>query len=301
MFYLLALLIGLLISVMVSLNGSLTAVYGTYTAAMIIHIVGVIGALLLCLIRKEKITFKSAAPLWAYFGGAIGVLSTLFNNYSFGHITMTSLVALGLLGQSLTSLLLDSFGWLGMEKHPLKAVSLIGFLPAAAGIILMLDSSVTTSGAALAVLLSLGAGVTIVLSRTVNARLSKETSPLIGSFINHLVGLPICIVLALLFQKPFWTASVAKPWMYLGGLLGVTVVLLLNVAVPKMPAFHLTLLTFTGEIFTGIILDLILGRDFSSVSFWGGLIIAAGLLLNMGAEQLSLRNRTKKNQEKQPL
>lgn len=279
MYSILGLLSGVIIAVMVAVNGELSGTYGVYTAAVIIHLVGVIGAALLCVIRRERITLKSKAPFWAYLGGAIGVLTTLFNNFSFGRISMTSIVALGLMGQSLTALTLDSFGLLGLQKRPLQASTLIGFVPAVIGVVFLLDASV--SGAALAFVLSLAAGVTIVVSRTVNARLSAALSPAIGSFINHLVGLPICLALALLLQRPLLNAAWASPVAYLGGLMGVATVLLFNIVVPKLPAFRLTLLTFTGQIFTGILLDVLLGQSFDGKSFWGGLIIAAGLLLNL--------------------
>ncbi|MDD4843757.1 MAG: DMT family transporter [Anaerotignum sp.] len=291
MYYLLSILVGVIISVMVSLNGGLTASYGAYSAAVIIHIVGVIFAALICAIRKERLQIKSRAPQWAYFGGAIGVLTTLFNNYAYGRITMTSIVALGLLGQSLSSVVLDSFGWLGVEKRRASKSSVVGYLAAIIGIFIMMDNSV--SEAAFAVVLSLSAGITVVLSRTINSRLSTETSPLVGSFLNHLVGLPICIVLALCLQRPVWLmATGTKPWMYLGGALGVVTVLLFNITVPRVSAFHLTLLSFIGQIFTGIALDLALGLECSTSTFAGGLVITAGLLANMMLEQWNnYRNR----------
>ena len=58
MYYFLALLVGVVISVMVSLNGGLTQAYGAYGAAVIVHVVGVVFALALCLIKKEKPFFK---------------------------------------------------------------------------------------------------------------------------------------------------------------------------------------------------------------------------------------------------
>jgi transporter family-2 protein len=284
MYDLLVIFSGIVISVMVLLNGGLTQSYGTYLAAVIIHIVGVIFAITLCIIRKEKFNQKSHAPVWAYLGGAFGVLTTLFSNYAFGKISMTSIIALGLLGQSLTSVLLDSFGWFGIQKRPINKISIIGFLPAIAGVFLMMDQSVSKS--LLAVILSLIAGITIVLSRTVNARLSAQTSPLIGSFFNHLVGLPICILLFLCLQGPvLHMTTSAQPWMYLGGVLGVVTVLLLNITVPKVSAFRLTLLSFTGQVFTGVILDMTLGMKSSNSTFAGGLIIAGGLLLNMALDR----------------
>ena len=167
---------------------------------------------------------------------------------------MTSIVALGLLGQTITSVLLDRFGWLGAPKRRVDRSVAVALISAPVGIFLMLDGSVSQS--ILAVLLSLGAGVTVVLSRMVNARLASETSPLAGSFVNHLVGLPICVVLLLLVGQ--WTTPAAgtmEPWMYCGGMLGVTTVLLFNITVPKVSAFRLTLLSFVGQVFTGVALD----------------------------------------------
>lgn len=292
MSYLLALLAGIVISVMVSLNGGLTQAYGTYLAAVIIHIVGVIFAIVLCVARKEKLLLKSRAPLWAYLGGAVGVLTTLFNNYAFGRITMTSIVALGLLGQSLASVAFDSFGWLGIKKRPIKMTAIIGFLPAIVGFLLMMDQSV--SEAVPAVILSLGSGIAVVLSRTINSRLSKQTSPLVGSLINHVVGLPICVVLALFFQKTLWVVPErVKPWMFFGGMLGVITVLLFNITVPRISSFQLTLLSFTGQVFAGIALDLMQGQAYSNASFVGGLVISTGLLVNIALDQWSIYKRRK--------
>ena len=58
---LLALLTGAVISIMVSINGGLTACVGEYTAAVVIHVVGTAFALILCLIRRKNIC-PSACP-----------------------------------------------------------------------------------------------------------------------------------------------------------------------------------------------------------------------------------------------
>lgn len=280
MYQLLALLTGVIISVMVSVNGDLTQNFGAFYAAVIIHIVGVIFAFILCFCKKEKIRWKTNAPLWAYLGGAVGVLTTLFNNYAFGRISVTSIVALGLLGQSVTSTFLDKFGLFGMEKRPIGKAVWVGMLLSCAGVGIMMDSSV--SDGLIAVLLSLGAGITIVMSRTVNSRLSKEVGALPGSFYNHLVGLPVCILLALAIptvQKV--NLQSLNPWMFCGGMFGVLVVAMFNVCVPRVPAFRLTLLSFIGQIFSGIAIDLVYGRDISGRMFWGGIVCAVGLLAGM--------------------
>ena len=43
----------------------------------------------------------------------------------------------------------------------------------------------------------------------------------------------------------------------------------------------LTLLSFLGQIFTGIAIDLALGQNISGGLFWGGVICAAGFLASM--------------------
>lgn len=280
MYNLLAVLTGMIISVMIAVNGGLTKVYGAYLAAVIIHLVGVFFALFLCIVGKRKIQIRSTAPKWAYLGGVIGVLTTFCNNCAYGKISMTSIVALGLLGQSVTAVVLDSHGFLGIPPKKMKKTTWIGFAPAIVGIFIMLDKSVSASIAA--VLISFAAGISIVLSRTINARLSRETGPLNGSLINHLAGLPVCIILLLLFQKTLWIEPAGiKLWVYLGGTLGVITVLLFNIVVPKVTAFRLTLLSFVGQVFTGAALDLFLEKTQTDASFKGGLIIAAGLILNI--------------------
>lgn len=277
---LLALLTGAVISIMVSINGGLTACVGEYTAAVVIHVVGTAFALILCLIRREKIFARRHAPAWAYLGGVIGVLTTFFNNFAFGRISVTSLTALGLLGQTMTAALMDGLGLLGMPRRGVAKSTWIGMGISLVGVAVMLDASI--ADAALAVIVSIAAGVTNVFSRTVNARLSQKASALTGSFFNHLTGLPCCLLLWLLAGGTALKASAAPaPWMLCGGMLGVTVVLLLNITVPRIAAFRLTLLSFLGQIFTGLAIDLALGQNISGGLFWGGVICAAGFLASM--------------------
>ncbi|WP_342759597.1 DMT family transporter [Kineothrix sedimenti] len=286
MYQLLALLTGILLSIMISVNGNLSDQYGAILAAVIIHVVGSISAFLLCLTQKEKNPLHGHHPKWIYLGGAIGVCTTVFNNLAYGHISVTSIVALGLLGQTVTSLFIDTYGLFGMKKQSFNKNSILGFAVSFLGILLMLDQSV--AGAIIAVFISFCAGISVVLSRSVNARLAEKTGALRGSLINHLVGLPITIIVAL-FAKQFSSIpsiSAFHPWIYFGGIFGVAVIFLCNLTVPRISAFYLTLLTFVGQVFTGILLDLIFGDHFSRASFVGGIIIIFGIAINFIIERI---------------
>ena len=274
---------GVAIAVMVAINGNLTGYYGVYTATVIIHLAGLLFLFLALKARRQRLFPACKIPAWMYLGGVIGILTTLFNNFAFGKISMTGLVALSLFGETVTALTIDVTGLFGMQKRRMKPRVLVGLVFSLAGILLMLRQA---RGAALyAVLVSIGAGVTVVLSRTVNARLSGYTGEMRSSFINHLTGLGASgLVLALAGRSELAALSAlpqAPWWAYSGGVMGALVVMLCNATVPRVPAFEVTLLTFVGQVFTGIGIDVLARRSWSSDTFIGGLLIAAGIAVNL--------------------
>jgi len=290
MYYLLVLLTGMTLAVMISINGFLTQAVGIYLSAVIIHIVGsaFAGILVFSRRRQQKPVEWKKIPFWQYLGGAIGVFVTMCNNISFGRISMTSIVALGLLGQTAAALAIDCFGLFGMPKHPFRLSSLPGLLLSLAGIGMMLDPAAAAASAA--VILSLTAGIGVVLNRTVNARISDRIGALRGSLMNHLTGLPITILLACVVFLTRGTASFSvRPfplWVLTGGILGVMVVVLCNLTVPHVAAFRLTMITFVSQMMTGVLLDLILGKGSVDPTFWGGLVIAAGVVVSLIMEHM---------------
>ena len=279
MYYFLSLLTVVLISVMIAVNGGLTTQYGVYTAAVIIHIVGLVLISSVILIKRER-PFSSRHAWFLYLGGAIGVLTTVFNNFAFSRISVSSILALGLFGQSITGLVIDQYGLLGMQKHPFAKWKLIGLSLIFAGI-----ASMLTNFEIAAVAVSFAAGVTIVISRTLNARLSELTSVRISTFYNYLVGLTLSIPVLLLLgrsESPL-TEFAFSPALYIysGGILGVCVVLLSNITVVKIPAFYLTLFIFIGQVFSGVVIDAVISRELSYRNLIGGILVAIGLSINL--------------------
>ncbi|MCL2403417.1 MAG: DMT family transporter [Coriobacteriia bacterium] len=280
MFYFLSLLAGLLITALVASNGGLAEHYGIYTASVIIHLVGLFAMTIVLLIRKES-PFKHTAAWVLYLGGGIGVLTTLFNNFAFGLITISALLALGLLGQSVMGLLVDQFGLMGMPKHPFHLRKLIGIVLVVAGIIVMVDSFVL-----IPVLISFSAGICVVLSRTLNAKLAEKSSVYTSTFFNYVIGLSLSIVALLVLGQgelailPTLSLS-PDPLIYLGGLLGASVVLICNITVARVSAFYLTLLMFVGQIFSALIFDMAISQTFEPLLLAGGLLVALGLVIDL--------------------
>ena len=279
MYHFLSLLTGLLIAVMIAVNGGLTVQYGVYTAVVIIHITGLIPITAVVLIKRER-PFGSRHAWFLYLGGAIGVLTTAFNNFAFGRISVSSILALELFGQAIIGLLIDQYGLFGMAKYPFAKQKLIGLSLIIAGI-----ASMLTNFEIAAVAVSFAAGVTIVLSRTLNAKLSELTSVRISSFYNYIIGLAVSIPALLLLgrnETPLTEFSFSPDWyIYTGGLLGLLVVLISNIVVVKISAFYLTLLIFIGQVFSGILIDAVITREFSFRNLIGGILVAAGLSVNL--------------------
>jgi len=279
MYYLFALVSGILIAFMVPINGGLAAVYSLHWAAVYIHVTGLILISTWVIFRRER-PFAVRHPWFMYIGGAIGVLVVLFHNLAFGRISVSAILALVLLGQSVTGLAIDHYGLFGMPRHPFGRGNLVGIVLILCGIAPML-----TEFELVAVALAFAAGICIVLSRTFNAKLSGVSSIRIGTFFNYLVGLAIALPVYLFFdggETPLWGVTLAFDWhVYVGGVVGVAVIAMSNVIVVKIAAFYLTLLIFIGQVFTGILIDAMLDGAFSVRLFVGGALVAAGLVANL--------------------
>jgi transporter family-2 protein len=129
--------IGALIAVMILFNGALSGAMGNYTTIVIIHIIGLISISIVILITKTKIKFKKGLPLYLYTAGAIGIFNVLFNNLSFKALGVSLTIALGLLGQSFASLIVDHFGLFGMDTIKFQRKKCIGLVFITLGIFVM--------------------------------------------------------------------------------------------------------------------------------------------------------------------
>ena len=137
MYNFLSLLIGVTIAIMVAINGELSYGLGNYFSLVVIHLVGFIAILAVMLYKKIKISFRNGLPLYLYSAGAISIFTVMFNNLSYAALGVSIPVALGLLGQIITSLAFDHYGFLGMPKIHFHKEKLIGLLIIVVGISIM--------------------------------------------------------------------------------------------------------------------------------------------------------------------
>ena len=273
--YLLSLLAGMLISVMVVFNGGLNAQMGAGLSLVIIHVAGLFTIILLMALRKEKFRTSRLNVFW-YLGGLVGILTTLFNLRAFGHISVSAMMALGLLGESLSGLAADHVGFLGIPVRRFRREKLLGGLVALLGILIMITDFVL-----IPVAVSLLAGLTVLLSRLMNGRLAGKTSVTTATLINYCTGLSGSLAVLFLTGLPSAITLAAPFTNYLGGALGAVIVVISNRVVGRISSFYMTLTLFVGQVSAGLLLDRLLSGAFSPRTALGGLFVLAGLTINL--------------------
>lgn len=109
-------------------------------AALISFMVGTIALLLVALVAARQLPSGGRladAPWWVWFGGTLGAFYVLGSVVAAPRLGATTLVALILAGQTIASLLVDHFGWVGFEEHPVTPGRLAGVLLLGAGVALV--------------------------------------------------------------------------------------------------------------------------------------------------------------------
>lgn len=286
MYYALTALAAILISIMVAMNAGLASSYGLHLSTLIIHAVGLAAATVAVTVRKEKLLSARGLTASLFTGGVIGYFTILFNNMAASGIGVAAILALSLLGQSITSLVIDQFGFFGMPVRKFTPKKLLGLIMTAAGIVFLLSGS--RSFAFVPVFVSLLTGITVVTSRSVNAQLAERTSVVVSTWYNYATGLAVSAVALLIaaFSGAAVPAAITAPsfWAFLGGAVGAGVILLLNVCVPRMSSFAMTLFMFAGQIFGGVAVDAVLLGEFSWRALLGGAFAFLGILGNAAAD-----------------
>ena len=283
MYYILALLTGVLISILIVTNGGLAATYGLYSSMVILHIIGFLPVLYLIWRKNEK-PFSIQLSLPLYLGGLCNAVIILFASYAYRYISVSAILALGLLGQSVTAFFIDHFGLLGSPIYPLNKRKILGIPLILIGACSMIDGFFLWP-----VILAFAGGFFFVISRTLNAKLATSTNTTVCTFYHYLSGLIFSILIFLVLGRTeisyprFGVDPFSSNWfIYFGGLVGILVIFLGNLTVPKIPALHLTLLAFVGQVTTGIFLDIIIIRSFPPLQLLIGVpLVTLGFLTTL--------------------
>jgi len=130
---------GALIAVMILFNGILANAFGNYSSSIIVHMVGLATISLVLLISRAKTRVQTERiPLYLYSAGVIGFFTVVFTNIGFTELGVSATIALGLLGQTLVSVIVDHFGLFGMQVIRFERKKMIGLAAILLGVVTML-------------------------------------------------------------------------------------------------------------------------------------------------------------------
>ncbi len=135
--YIISLIVGAITSVMIFFNGSLSDGYGNLLSTVLIHLAGLIAILLIMLIMRSRMKLPKGLPIYLYSAGFIGIGTVMLTNIAYLKLGVSLSLALGLLGQTIFSLLTDHFGLLGMKTIKVNPKKLIGLGIIGIGICIM--------------------------------------------------------------------------------------------------------------------------------------------------------------------
>ncbi|ENK0556774.1 DMT family transporter [Clostridium sporogenes] len=134
----LAVLNGILLAIMIFLNGVLSEKIGLYISTLIYHVLGLLLILLVSIVRKNKLPKFNKIPVILFLPGILSVLVIFLNNLSSSKIGITLTAGMGLFGQLVISTLIDHFGLFGVQVNKMRKEKILSFSLIITGLIFMI-------------------------------------------------------------------------------------------------------------------------------------------------------------------
>lgn len=118
---------GVAIGIQSPIAGAMGQRIGGAASSLIVHMSGMIlSAVLLWLKGGEKIREWNTLPWYMLIAGVFGVILYQTISYTLPKIGSTLMVTLIIIGQLITGIVIDHFGWLGVTPRPVDFPRIIG-------------------------------------------------------------------------------------------------------------------------------------------------------------------------------
>ena len=199
-------------------------------------------------------------PLWMLLGGTCGALTVSTQGLVAG-VLGVSLFTVGVVaGQTINGLLLDRIGFGPSGVVAVTPGRVIGGALALAAVAISLGGDVLATAPLWLLLLPFAAGAGIAWQAGANGRLARATaSPITATLMSFIAGTTVLVVASgiSIAVKGMPQALPAELWLYVGGLLGFTYILLGAWLVAHTGVLLLGLGSVLGQLVTSIVIDLL--------------------------------------------
>ena len=129
---------GALVAMQPPINSRLGKGVGTFAAASISFLVGSIALIVVAAVAGgNHLGRASSVPWWAYLGGFIGAVFVASSLVTVRTLGAGGVVAATIAGQLTMSVVVDHFGWLGVERQTITLARVVGIVLLAAGVALV--------------------------------------------------------------------------------------------------------------------------------------------------------------------
>lgn len=139
--YLIAFMVGAVISIMVVFNTALGQATTNEVSIAINQIVGIVTLTLIMLLGRNSTTInpqREKSAWWQWFGGFFGLGVISINYYSVSYAGTTIAMAAAVFGQCIMGVIFDLTGWMGMQKEKLSKRKLLSIAISLIGVLIML-------------------------------------------------------------------------------------------------------------------------------------------------------------------
>jgi bacterial/archaeal transporter family-2 protein len=286
-------LAGAAISLQSYVNGRLGKEIGSPTvAAAINNVVATLATLAIVLATGalpravRRVRALGRPPAWHFLGGFGGAALVLVSAAAAPEVGVALLTVALVCGSTGGSLPVDAAGIGPAGKRPITVYRVTGVLLAIAATVI---GALGARGDFEPLLLSLAliAGTGMALQAAANGQLARETGePFVASLVNVTLGFAALGTVALVaLATVSLDAPPANPGLFVGGLLGGFVVVVLAAAVQTLGVLRLGLATVAGQTGGALVIDLIAPAAGETVTA----ATIVGVVLTMAAVAISGR------------
>jgi bacterial/archaeal transporter family-2 protein len=296
------LFVGSLLAVQAAANVQLSAAVGSPFGASTLQLgIGavILSALALAAGALGAFGVLEQARPWHLVGGIGSAVYITAGILLFPRLGAVVSVGLFIAGQMLASVVLDGFGWLGVERQPFDLPAIAGTAAVVVAALLIVRAQTGAGALETAVReriawigLGLAAGAVLPVQGAINAQLRTDLDePLAAGTFSFAVA-TIAMAIALLFaltvaraQPPRIDGLVALPWWgWLGGLVGATYVTSVFLLIPEIGVAPTIALTVAGQQLASLLVDRygwlrMPRRTISTIRLAGVLLLLAGVAL----------------------
>jgi bacterial/archaeal transporter family-2 protein len=282
----------------VQLSAALDSPFGASTLQLGLGAV-ILSALALSAGALGAFGLLDQVRLWHLIGGIGSAVYITAGILLFPRLGAVVSVGLFITGQMLASVVLDGFGWLGVEREPFDLPMIVGTAAVVVAGFAIVRAQ-TDAGALETALrerlawiaLGLAAGAVLPIQGAINAQLRADLDePLAAgtfSFVVATIAMAVALLIGLRVartQPPRIDGLATLPWWgWLGGLVGATYVTSVFLLIPEIGVAPTIALTVAGQQLASLLVDRygllrMPRRTISGVRLTGVLLLLAGVAL----------------------